>query len=92
MASDVIILFGGGSSERLVSVASAQNVSLQLPDAACWFLSKGGAVFLTEPLVLAAHERPFEQEFVAGTPPHLSFVDFRGLESVDGGALRVGDL
>lgn len=64
MASDVIILFGGASSERLVSVASAQNVSANLPDAACWFLRKDGAVFITEPSVLAQHQRPFEQEFV----------------------------
>lgn len=69
MASDTIILFGGGSSERLVSVASAQNVSAHLPQAACWFLGREGAVFLTDPAVLAAHERPFEQEFVpAGAP------------------------
>lgn len=69
MASDVIILFGGGSSERLVSVASAQNVSTHLPEAACWFLSREGAVFLTPPAVLAAHQRPFEQEFLpAGAP------------------------
>jgi D-alanine-D-alanine ligase len=69
MASDVVILFGGGSSERLVSVASAQNVSTHLPEAACWFLSKDGGVFVTPPAALAAHQRPFEQEFVpAGTP------------------------
>lgn len=75
MASDVIILFGGGSSERLVSVASAQNVSAHLPDATCWFVSKDGAVFVTQASVLAAHQRPFEQEFVAqGAPsfPHLA--------------------
>ena len=64
MASDVVILFGGGSSERLVSVASAQNVSTHLPEAECWFLAKDGAVFLVPRAVLAAHQRPFEQEFV----------------------------
>ncbi len=69
MASDVIILFGGGSSERLVSVASAQNVSAHLPDAACWFLSKAGAVFVIEPPVLAVHQRPFEQEFIPQGAP-----------------------
>lgn len=67
--SEVVILFGGSSSERLVSVASAQNVSAQLPGAACWFLSKTGAVFVTPREVLAAHAQPFVNEFVpAGAP------------------------
>ncbi|MDP1829583.1 MAG: ATP-grasp domain-containing protein [Archangium sp.] len=68
MVSDVVILFGGGSSERLVSVASAQNVSAHLPGAACWFLGKTGEVFVTAPEVLAAHARPFEAEFVPKGP------------------------
>lgn len=66
MASDVIILFGGGSSERLVSVASAQNVSTHLAEAACWFLNPQGAVFVVERAVLAAHGDPFEQPFEPG--------------------------
>lgn len=63
MSSDVVILFGGSSSERLVSVASAQNVSGLLPDAACWFLSREGAVHPVTRAELAAHQRPFENEF-----------------------------
>lgn len=66
MASDVIILFGGGSSERLVSVASAQNLSTHLPGAACWFIDPSGAVFEVERSVLAAHANPFEKQFVPG--------------------------
>ncbi len=68
MTSDVVILFGGGSSERLVSVASAQNVSAHLPDAACWFLSPEGTVVVTPRAELAAHARPFEQAFVPAGP------------------------
>lgn len=68
MTSDVIILFGGSSSERLVSVASAQNVSTHLPAAACWFQSKQGEVFVVPREVLAAHTRPFEHEFVPPGP------------------------
>lgn len=69
MSSDVVILFGGSSSERLVSVASAQNVSAHLPDAACWFLAPDGGVFEVPPDVLAAHQRPFEAPFTpTGTP------------------------
>jgi D-alanine-D-alanine ligase len=62
--SRVVILFGGSSSERLVSVASAQNVSAHLPDARCWFLSALGAVFDVSPAELAAHHKPFQHEFV----------------------------
>lgn len=64
--SDVVILFGGASSERMVSVASAQNVSAQLPDAECWFLARDGQVFVTPREVLAAHEKAFTTEFTPG--------------------------
>ncbi|MBE2252587.1 MAG: ATP-grasp domain-containing protein [Myxococcus sp.] len=63
MASDVVILFGGSSSERLVSVASAQNVSSLLPDARRWFLSPRGEVHDVASDELAGHARPFEVEF-----------------------------
>lgn len=72
MASDVIILFGGSSSERLVSVASAQNVSAHLPEAVCAFLGKDGSLFIVEPAELAAHARAFEHEFVPGKPADFS--------------------
>jgi D-alanine-D-alanine ligase len=61
-----VILFGGSSSERLVSVASAQNVSTHLPDARLWFLSTSGEVFDVARPVLAAHTQPFVNAF---TPP-----------------------
>lgn len=62
--SDVVILFGGSSSERLVSVASAQNVARLLPEAARWFLTPTGAVHAVSAEALSTHERPFEREFV----------------------------
>lgn len=68
MVNDVVILFGGSSSERLVSVASAQNVSRLLPGAARWFISKTGAVHLVDAAELAAHERVFEVEFSPRQP------------------------
>ena len=61
-----VILFGGSSSERLVSVASAQNVSTNLPDARLWFLSTSGEVFDVARPALAAHTQPFVNAF---TPP-----------------------
>ena len=61
-----VIRFGGSSSERLVSVASAQNVSTNLPDARLWFLSTSGEVFDVAHPALAAHTQPFVNAF---TPP-----------------------
>ena len=62
--SDVVILFGGSSSERRVSVASAQHVAAVLTDAEPWFLSLQGAVYRTEKGALQAFQRPFENDFV----------------------------
>lgn len=64
--SGVIILFGGTSNERRVSVASAQNVSAVLDEAEAWFLAPTGAVHQVPREALAAFERPFERDF---TPP-----------------------
>ncbi|MBL8917584.1 MAG: ATP-grasp domain-containing protein [Myxococcaceae bacterium] len=74
-SSDVVILFGGSSSERLVSVASAQNVSRLLPDAACWFLSPAGAVHPVSADELAAHQRPFEAEFEPRQAARFASID-----------------
>ena len=62
--NDVVILFGGSSSERLVSVASAQNVSTHLPAARCWFITSTGSVVDVPREVLAAHRDAFTREFV----------------------------
>lgn len=86
MTFDVIILFGGSSSERLVSVASAQNVSTHLPGAACWFHSKQGEIFVVTPAVLAAHARPFEHEFApSGSPGFPSLEAALDSEAAKGG-------
>ncbi len=67
--SDVVILFGGASSERMVSAASAQNVATHLPGAALWFWSKSGELFVVDRAALAAHTQAFEREFApAGKP------------------------
>lgn len=63
MSSDVIILFGGNSSERRVSAASAQNVSRLLPDAALWFWSPSGAVHAVARDEVAAHGDVFVKDF-----------------------------
>jgi D-alanine-D-alanine ligase len=63
---DVILLFGGASSERLVSVASAQNVSRRLPEARPWFLSQALEVHDVPAARLQAHEAVFQAPFVPG--------------------------
>lgn len=68
MVSDVVILFGGNSSERRVSVASAQNVSRLLPDAALWFWSPSGAVHAVTRDELAAHGGVFVKDFTPKAP------------------------
>jgi D-alanine-D-alanine ligase len=63
-ASDVVILFGGSSTERRVSVASAQHVADLLPEAEPLFFAETGAVFRTRREQLLAFQRPFENDFV----------------------------
>lgn len=59
----VIILFGGDGSEHRVSVASAQNVATNLPDARLWFWNLDGLVREVSVDELESFERPFERDF-----------------------------
>src|SRR6266478_7928770 len=61
--SGVIILFGGTSNERRVSVASAQHIAAVLDEAEAWFLAPTGAVHPVTRDELAAFERAFERDF-----------------------------
>ena len=63
-----IVLFGGSSDERHVSVASAQAVVRALPHALAWFWTPEGAVHDVAPADLLAHQRPFEVDFVPARP------------------------
>jgi D-alanine-D-alanine ligase len=63
MSSEVVLLFGGPTRERLVSVASAQNVAALLEAPRCCFWAAHGAVFEVSRDELLRHPRPFEQEF-----------------------------
>jgi len=71
----VIVLFGGPTRERLVSVASAQHVAPLLGGARCCFWRPDGAVVETTVDELAAHERPFEREFAPRAAPAWPAVD-----------------
>jgi D-alanine-D-alanine ligase len=64
----IIVLFGGPSDERQVSVASAQNVVRNLPRALAWFWTPEGAVHDVAATDLLAHQRPFEVDFEPARP------------------------
>ena len=72
---DFILLFGGSSGERHVSVASAQNILATLPASAAWFIAPDGAVSEVTPAEVAAHARPFEVQFVPSVKPFAATMD-----------------
>jgi len=63
-----IILFGGPSDERHVSVASAQNIARALPEALLWFWAPNGPVHDVAASDLLAHDDPFERDYVPTRP------------------------
>ena len=68
MTQTLIVLFGGPSDERHVSVASAQNVVRNLPGALAWFWAPDGRVYDVAPADLLGHQRPFELDFLPARP------------------------
>ena len=64
----VIVLFGGPSDERHVSVATAQNVARTLDNPLLWFWAPEGAVYDVGAAELLAHQRPFEVDFAPSRP------------------------
>ncbi len=63
-----IVLFGGRSDERHVSVASAQTVVSALGSPLCWFWAPSGAVHEVAVDDLLRHQRPFEIDFKPTRP------------------------
>ena len=70
-----LILFGGSSEERMVSVASAQNLSIHLPEAELWFMSPKGEVYSVSRSELAMHLNAFTTQFVPSTLPFAGSLD-----------------
>jgi D-alanine-D-alanine ligase len=64
----VIVLFGGRSDERHVSVASAQNVVRALGSPLAWFWAPSGAIHDVALDDLLAHERAFVTDFEPKRP------------------------
>ncbi|MCK6599060.1 MAG: ATP-grasp domain-containing protein [Bdellovibrionaceae bacterium] len=59
----VVLIFGGTSSERLVSVASAQNLVAYLQEPELYFINSDGKWVETNKKELLAHQNPFTQIF-----------------------------
>src|SRR5205085_9298669 len=63
-----IVLFGGSSDERHVSVASAQTIVRALGAPLAWFAAPDGPIHDVAIDDLLAHPRPFEIEFQPKRP------------------------
>lgn len=63
-----IVLFGGPSDERHVSVASAQAIIRALPNAFAWFWTPEGAIHDVAAVDLLGHQRAFEIDFAPARP------------------------
>jgi D-alanine-D-alanine ligase len=63
MNRNIILLFGGDSDERLVSIASAQAMAQALGSATLWFWHKDGPIFDVSYHQLIDHKNPFINEF-----------------------------
>jgi D-alanine-D-alanine ligase len=72
---DCIILFGGSSEERLVSVASAQNLGKNIPEATLWFWSKQNQIFEISSEDLQGHSLPFTEEFIPASEATFPSID-----------------
>ena len=68
MQPTTIVLFGGPSDERHVSVASAQAILRALDKPLAWFWSPEGAIHDVRLDDVTSHERPFEIDFVPARP------------------------
>jgi D-alanine-D-alanine ligase len=63
-----IVLFGGRSDERHVSVATAQNVARTLGNSLLWFWAPDGSIHDVGASELLGHQRAFEVDFAPSRP------------------------
>ena len=64
MTAETVLLFGGNSEERLVSVASAQNLATQFKFSELIFQNKKEKLFRVTEAELFAHKDVFRSEFI----------------------------
>lgn len=69
MEQNIILLFGGDSDERLVSVASAQAMAEAIGPKKLWFWHKNGSVYQVSYDELQSHKKPFTDEFIPHHEP-----------------------
>jgi D-alanine-D-alanine ligase len=87
--TQAILLFGGRSDERLVSVASAQNLASNYPFAELWFLHDSGEITLTNVEELSAHQRAFETPFAPLSTPFAPSIQ-AALDRLQGKTVFIG--
>lgn len=75
MSRKYILLFGGQSDERLVSVASAQAMAEAIGPSQLWFWHKDGAVFSIKYDELIQHRDPFTKEFTPTSKPIFNTIE-----------------
>ncbi len=94
----VVLIFGGTSNERMVSVASAQNVVNYFQDPEIYFVSPIGAWHRVSKSELLEHKNPFVSEFKPTSPlisknldgmtdhlkSHVCFLALHGTAGEDG--------
>ncbi len=71
MDHKIILLFGGESEERLVSVASAQAMAEAIKVDKLWFWHKNGPIFAVNHDLLAQHNDPFTTELTPNFRPYF---------------------
>lgn len=80
MSFEIIVLFGGESNERFVSIASAQNIASTLINAKYWYWATNDFVFEIPRLVLLKFKNTFQVDFTPHTTPMFSNI-FLALDS-----------
>ena len=85
-----IILFGGLSSERRVSVASGQHLCAIMPEAELWFWSPDGAVLCVSGEELARHENPYDNDFIPSRANKVADTIDAALGKVGGAVIYLG--
>ncbi len=85
-----ILFFGGSSDERMVSVASAQNLIRNFDFGALWFFNPLGRISMVTRDELLAHEQAFKKPFVTIAPPFAESLQEDILSQLAGKVIFLG--